>query len=350
LSESRNLRVAVAGTSFGGTVQIPVFQTHSRTNVVAVSSARVERAQQTAIENGIPAYYTDFEEMLDREKPDIVSIVTPPAQHFPMVMSALDRRVHTLCEKPFALNLKSAQRMKSAADSAPGVVAMIDYEFRYLPGRAFAAELLGQGYIGTLRMAHLVVHQGTRARSEDVGWDWWSDASAGGGELGAVGSHTADMFWRIAGRPRRLLCDLVTFVRERTGRTVTSDDGYDLLMEFDSGARAIVQMTHAAGNGDGHLGFYGSEGELVIPNLFATEIRGGQRPEKSRVLEIPERFRLKPEEHPLRAPFRVLLNRMVHAIDNGLPSPSPNFDDAVNSQIVLDAAYLSAKEKRWVEL
>jgi predicted dehydrogenase len=41
---------------------------------------------------------------------------------------------------------------------------------------------------------------------------------------------------------------------------------------------------------------------------------------------------------------------MVHAIDNGLPSPSPNFEDGVNSQMVLDAAYLSAKEKRWVDL
>jgi predicted dehydrogenase len=41
---------------------------------------------------------------------------------------------------------------------------------------------------------------------------------------------------------------------------------------------------------------------------------------------------------------------MVHAIDNGLTSPSPNFEDAVNSQIFLEAVYLSAKERRWVEL
>jgi hypothetical protein len=116
-------------------------------------------------------------------------------------------------------------------------------------------------------------------------------------------------------------------------------------MEFESGARAIVQMTHAAGLGDGHLGFYGSEGELVIPNLFATEIRGGRRPDKSAPLEIPERYRLSPEQPPLRAPFRVLFNRMVHAIDNGLPSPSPNFEDGVNSQIVSMRRIVG--EKRW---
>src|SRR6185436_5685945 len=180
---------------------IPVFQTHPRTQVVAVSSGRLERAQKVAIENGIPAHYTDLEEMLDREKPDIVSIVTPPAQHLPMVLAALERRIHTLCEKPFALNLKDAQRMKSAADSTAGVVAMIDFEFRNLPGRALAADLIRQGFIGTLRMAHLMVHLGTRSRSEDVEWNWWSDVRAGGGELGAVGSHTADMFWKIEGKP-----------------------------------------------------------------------------------------------------------------------------------------------------
>jgi len=348
--EPPKLRVVVAGTSFGGTVQIPVIQAHPRTQVVAVSSGRLERAQKTATEHGIPAYYTDFAEMLDREKPDIVSIVTPPIEHFRMVQAALDRRIHTLCEKPFAMNLAEARQMKSAADALPMVVAMVDFEFRDLPGRAYAAELVRQGYIGKLRMADLMVHLGTRSRSEDFAWDWWSDSIARGGELGAVGSHTADMFWKMEGKPRRLLCDLVTFVPERSGRQVTSDDSYTLLMEFESGARAIVQMTHAAGLGDGHLGFYGSEGELVIPNLFATEIRGGRRPDKSAPLEIPERYRLPQEQPPLRAPFRVLFNRMVHAIDNGLTSPSPNFEDGVNSQIVLEAAYLSAKEKRWVEL
>src|SRR4051794_40173360 len=96
------LKVAVAGTSFGGMVQIPVFQTHPRTQVVAVSSGRRERAEKIAREENIPAHYADFEEMLDKEKPDIVSIVTPPSLHLPMTMAALSRRIHTLCEKPFA--------------------------------------------------------------------------------------------------------------------------------------------------------------------------------------------------------------------------------------------------------
>lgn len=318
--------------------------------MVAVSSGRAERAEKIAKEQGIRAHYTDFEEMLDKEKPDLVSIVTPPEQHFPMTMAALNRRIHTLCEKPFAMNLDQANQMKAAADKQP-VVAMVDYEFRFLPGRAYVEELLRQKYIGDTRMAHFITQFGWRAKAEDAPWDWWSDASRGGGALGALGSHAADALWLIFGAPRRVFCDLATFVPERSGRAVTSDDSYTLLIEFESGARAVVQMSSTAGMNSSHFGFYGSDGELFIPNLFATELRGGRRSDrKTGVIDIPEKYRLAPEEQPLRAPFRALLNRMVHAIDNRLPSPSPNFDDGVKSQIVMDTARLSANQGTWVDI
>jgi predicted dehydrogenase len=317
---------------------------------VAVCSGRAERAEKVAREQGIPSYYTNFEEMLDREKPDIVSIVTPPSLHCPMAVAALNRGIHVLCEKPFALDLDEAKRMRTAALEA-GVVAMIDYEFRFLPGRAYALELLRQKYVGEIRMAHFVVRFGWRSKPESAPWDWWSDASRGGGALGALGSHAVDTLWVMMGPPRRVFCDLVTFVPERNGQAVTSDDGYTLIVELESGARAVVQMTAAAGVTDAHFGIYGSEGQLTIPNLFATELHGGKTGGRQIVpLEIPEQYRLPREEPPLRAPFRSLLGRMIHAIDNRIPSPSPDFDDAVHSQAVLDAARLSAKEKRWVEV
>jgi predicted dehydrogenase len=344
------LRVAVAGTSFGGNVQIPVFQTHPRTQVVAVSSGRAQRAEQTAREHGIGAHYSDFEEMLDKEKPDLVSIVTPPDQHFHMSMAALRRRIHVLCEKPFALNLREAREMQAAAKQA-GVVAMIDFEFRFVPARAYAMELLKQRYVGEVRMADFGLHIGSRPQSEDAGWTWWSDASRGGGVLGAYGSHISDMLRLMVGEPRRVFCDLVTFVRERPGGIVTSDDGYTLLIEFQSGARAVVQMTVAAGVNDVRLGVFGTEGQLIMPDIYGNHLLGGKREGRtSGPIEIPEEYCLPREDHPLRAPFRVLLTRMVHAIDNHLPSPAPNFDDAVASQAILDAARLSARQGLWVEI
>src|SRR5262249_9696312 len=129
-----------------------------------------------------------------------------------------------------------------------------------------------------------------------------------------------------------------------------SDDGYAVLIEFKSGVRASVQMTLAAGVDDARFGVYGSLGQLIIPNILGTELRGGKRADgQSSPMEIPQRYQLTAEDHPLRAPFRILLNRMVEAIDSNSPSPSPTFEDGVNSQLMLDAARKSVKTRCWVE-
>ena len=345
------IRVAVAGTSFAGGVQIPVFQSHERTTVVALSSGRAERAKLVAGEHGIPAAYTDFEEMLDQEKPDLVSIATPTSFHCQMALQAIERGIHVLCEKPFAMNTDEARRMVAAAAKA-GVVAMVDFEFRYLPARTYLADLLHQNYVGKIRMVEFTRHFGWRSKSEDVGWDWWSDQERGGGLLGALGSHATDSLGLWIGQPQRIFCDLTTFVKEREGKAVTSDDAFVMIAEFESDARAIIHMSAVAGVEESQIGIYGSDGQLVLPGYRCDEISGGKRSDrKVRSLEVPARYQLPREPgHFLRSPFRVLTNSLVNAIDRNLTSPSPNFEDGLASQLVLDAARLSSDEKRWVEL
>ena len=169
--------------------------------------------------------------------------------------------------------------------------------------------------------------------------------------LGALGSHAVDSLRLWMGEPRRVLCDLVTFVQERGGQSVTSDDACAMILEFTSGARAVVHMSAVAGVEVSEVGIYGSEGQLVIPDYRGNEISGGKRSARSvQRLEIPARYHLPKEAgHFLRAPFRMLSHSLVNAIEGNLPSPSPNFQDGVASQQILDAAYLSSDESRWVE-
>ena len=346
-----SIRVAIAGTSFAGAVQIPVFQSHERTTVVALSSARAEHAQTVAAEHGVGAAYTDFEEMLDREKPDLVSIATPPKFHCPFALSAIKRGIHVLCEKPFAMDAAEASRMQAEA-AAAGVVAMVDFEFRYLPARSFVLDLLRQNYVGKIRIVEMTFHFGWRSRAEDIGWNWWSDRASGGGVLSALGSHAVDSLRLWMGEPRRVMCDLATFVPKRQGVDVTSDDAYAMILEFVSGARAILHMSAVAGVEVSQIGIYGSEGQLVMPDYGGNEISGGKRSARSvQTLEIPARYQLPKEAgHFLRAPFRALINSLVNAIEGKLPSPSPNFQDGVASTQILDAARLSSDEGRWVAL
>ena len=80
-----------------------------------------------------------------------------------------------------------ARRMTERAREA-GVLALIDHELRFLPGRLKMRELLHDGEIGKVRHAKLTFRSDSRA---DVNrpWNWWADIKQGGGTLGAIGAR-----------------------------------------------------------------------------------------------------------------------------------------------------------------
>ena len=54
--------------------------------------------------------------MIDSETLDFVIVATPTKFHFPMVKYALEKGVHTFCEKPFSLSIKEGEEMVSSAE------------------------------------------------------------------------------------------------------------------------------------------------------------------------------------------------------------------------------------------
>ena len=80
---------------------------HAGNTVCALCDVLPEHAQSIAerFELGDVPIYTDYVEMLDREKPDSVHICTPHYLHAPMCVEALQRNVNVLCEKPLSINM-----------------------------------------------------------------------------------------------------------------------------------------------------------------------------------------------------------------------------------------------------
>lgn len=70
--------------------------------IVAVCDLEILMAEQAAIRYEIPGFYSDFEEMLKQEKPDVVHIATPPSSHVNLVKLAVDYDCHVYLEKPIA--------------------------------------------------------------------------------------------------------------------------------------------------------------------------------------------------------------------------------------------------------
>src|SRR5688572_3746708 len=126
--------IGIVGTGFARTTQIPGFRDCMGAKIVAIASAHRERAETVAKEFGIDHVADDWQELVQRDDVDLVSIVTPPATHVEITLAAIEQRKAVLCEKPMAINADQSAQMVEKAKAA-GVLALIDHELRFLNSR-----------------------------------------------------------------------------------------------------------------------------------------------------------------------------------------------------------------------
>ncbi len=127
------------------------YATSPDTTIVALADISLENARAFQAEHGGEHIYTDYQEMLAKERLDIVSICTWPHFHAPMVIAAANAGVKAIhCEKPMAPSYAEALQMVESCE-AHGTQLTINHQRRFgVPFRA-ARDLLKAGSIGQLQ-------------------------------------------------------------------------------------------------------------------------------------------------------------------------------------------------------
>ena len=119
-------------------------------DIVAVADISADNGAAFAEQYKIPSIYTDYHEMLQIEKPDVVSICTWPHLHAPMVITCANAGVRAVhCEKPMAPTWAEAKSMAAACKSK-GVQLTFNHQRRFLAPFQEARRLLQSGSIGEL--------------------------------------------------------------------------------------------------------------------------------------------------------------------------------------------------------
>lgn len=352
--------ISFIGTGFARKVQMPAFAGCSGARIVSVASAGLGNAESAAREFGAPHFTDDWRESIDRPDVDLVCITTPPVLHYEQTLFALERGKHVLCEKPMAMNASEAEAMCRAAESA-GVLALIDHELRFQHGRKLAFELLRAGEIGPVRHVNYVFRNAQRG-DPNVPWNWWSDEAAGGGALGAIGSHAVDgLLWLLGTDLESVFCQLQTHVRERRDaegrlRPVTTDDEVTMAVRFADGpvtanATGTISLSMIEYPDYQHtIEFVGTLGSLRL--LFLGEIlvtKAGDSEWK----EIPVTVGPGIEglfDSGFPSGFVAFAERIVGAIAEGRSTvaDAATFRDGLRIQRVLDAARESDRTGRVV--
>jgi predicted dehydrogenase len=343
------LRIGIIGAGFARTTQIPGFRNCKDARIVAIASARREHAEEVARECGIPHVESDWRGLMARDDVDLVSIVTPVVTHCEMTLAALSHNKAVLCEKPMAMNADEARRMTEAARAA-GVLAIIDHELRFLPGRLKMRDLLHHGAIGRIKHASVTFRSDSRADAARP-WNWWSDEKQGGGALGAIASHIVDGFrWLLATEVESVTCALATHIAERKdqdgrSRRVTTDDEVNLLLSFSerdlvAGASANVSISMvAAGKPLHRVEIFGESGALRVEGdgeLWQSRVGDGDW----KRVEV-DRGELAPgmSENGWARGFTIFSQRIVDALLAGRTNVdgAATFEDGYRTQLVLDA-------------
>jgi predicted dehydrogenase len=97
---------AVIGLGVIGKVHIEAIQ--SLKNARLVAACDTDGAKKSAVPQGIP-FYTDYKEMLEKEKPGVVHICLPHYLHYPVAKYCAEKGFNVFAEKPLALNAKEGE-------------------------------------------------------------------------------------------------------------------------------------------------------------------------------------------------------------------------------------------------
>jgi predicted dehydrogenase len=116
--------------------------------IVAVADDRDNIAQETAQRYGIPKFYKDYQDLLAKEKPDIVSVCTPNVYHKAATIASLEAGAHVLCEKPLSVSEADAVEMYAAAEKA-GKLLYANQTMRFGDSIIAAKAFYDAGYVGT---------------------------------------------------------------------------------------------------------------------------------------------------------------------------------------------------------
>ncbi|MDQ2683842.1 MAG: Gfo/Idh/MocA family oxidoreductase [Chloroflexota bacterium] len=349
------IRVALLGTGFGEAVHLPALRQVPDFAITAVCSRRAERAHAAAKEYGASISTTDYREVVERSDIDAVIVATPPHLHHTMTMAALAAGKHVLCEKPMAKTVAEARDMVRMAERA-GVIAMVNHEFRFMPARTYAKELIEGGYIGEPYSASMTFYRSSLNDPKGVPFTWLMEQDKAGGMLGAIGSHHIDCMRWWFGDIRAASGVLATMVpRRRAGDSnqmlaVTADDNFALVLQFQNNAIGTIHYSATATHEPAdNIILSGSGGTLVL--TADGRIQGGRKGQMIADLMIPEQYirGAGAGPHPLIHPTVYLLKAWAAAIRSGTPA-SPSFEDGFKVQEVVDAIGKSVQTGRSGEM
>lgn len=294
-----------------------ILKTHPRTELVAGADPDPARRADFSRRWSVDKTYADHREMLERERPEIVSIASPPAFHPQHVIDCVEYGVKGIfCEKPLAPTLREADAMLSAC-RARGVKLCINHTLRGDPFHLEAHRLVQEGALGDLLTITI----------------WWS------GRLFLTGTHRFDLVnYFVNENPTAWLIGHAEAPTSKQTVVPTQrgvDVGGTAYVVYENGVRAFFNARD--GTPVGRIEIVGAQGTIMVDMQEAQLWKKGGSGMSGGLLRFPF-----PQMMPFTPAMVYLLEDLIEAMETGR-EPMSNGDTARHALAQILATHYSSQ-------
>ncbi len=328
----RKIRWGIVSTANIGVAKVvPAMMRGTHSEVVAIASRDLAKAQAAASKLGIAKAYGSYEALLADPEVEAIYNPLPNHLHVPVSIQALQAGKHVLCEKPIALSAAEAQQLVDAGQRYPQLKLMEAFMYRHHPQWQRAKAIVASGGIGQLRTINSVFSYFLTDPSNVR-----NQADIGGGGLMDIGCYNISLSRFIFGSEPTRVCGLVEY-----DPTLNVDRLASGMMQFADGTATFTCSTQLSSYQ--RVNIFGTTGRIEI------EIPFNAPPDKPCKMWHTRSGTTQEIVFPVCDQYTIQGDLFSLAILNDTPVPTP-MSDAVANMRVIEAIVASDKQGGWVRL
>jgi predicted dehydrogenase len=373
------INVGIIGFGFMGKTHtygyktIPLYYSRLpfKINLTGVCDVDLKAADNAKESLGFEYAVNDPNDIFNDKRINVVDICTPNIYHKDAVLKALQAGKNVYCDKPLATSYNETKEITEVLDGY-GLTTQMALQYRFFPATMRAKEIIDEGRIGRImsfRACYL--HSGSVDASKPLGWKQ-DKKFGGGGVLFDLGSHILDLMYSFLGEYSSVFANTEIIYSERPDKNgnmvkVEADDIAQMIVKMKCGGTGIIEASKIATGANDELRFeiHGDRGairfNLMDPNWLefydntdSDKPLGGYKGYKK--IECVQRFDKPGGDFPSSKFSIGWIRAHVHCLYNFLNCVSegkqarPSFKDGAYIQYVMEKAYGSAEQKKWMDL
>ena len=256
-----NTKVAIVGSGFGMYGLLPAFSRIKECKVVSICGKNSEMLSNYCKKLGLNRY-TDWREMLQKEKPDAVAIAVIPSHQYEITRYALENGMAVFAEKPLTTSFDTSLELNKLAKKKR-MPNMLDFLFPEIPEWHAAKKAIENGLIGEI----LKVNVDWTFLSYDLMnhiKSWKTDVKQGGGALSFYFSHVFYYLEYFLGRIKNIECNFSSSEKSLN----KGETGIDMTISFENGCVGNAHMDISNADQQKHKVEFHAEGKTIILQNF----------------------------------------------------------------------------------